>query len=99
MKTKYEKNGTELKYYIEGVLDTAAAPVLEQDLIPLLADVTAVTIDVSNMEYILSAGVRVIMRASKDMMKKKGTVRVIGTNDRVREVFRTLGLTRVLTMA
>lgn len=98
MKTSYEKNGTELVYHITGVLDTAAAPVMEQELIPLLDEITSLRIDVSQMEYILSAGVRVIMRAAKEMMKKKGTVKVTGTNDKVKDIFRTLGLTRLVTM-
>ena len=98
MKTKYEKNGTELVYHIEGVLDTTSAPVMEQEIMPLLEGTTSLKIDVSQMEYILSAGVRVIMRAAKEMMKKKGTIRITGTNDKVRDIFRTLGLTSLVMM-
>ncbi|MCR5675936.1 MAG: STAS domain-containing protein [Lachnospiraceae bacterium] len=98
METRSERNGASLVFYIRGVLDTQAAPDLEAELIPALEGVTDLTLDVSEMSYILSAGICVIMKAGKTIMKQKGSMKVRGANDSVKDIFRTTGLTRIFIM-
>ena len=98
METVLERNGTTLTCRIIGTLDTPASPQLEAKLIPAMDGVTDLVLDLSEMSYILSAGIRVLLKAGKLIMKQRGTMRVIGINNSVREIFRTTGLTRICTI-
>lgn len=98
METVMERNGSTLTCRIKGILDTPASPQLEAELIPALDGVTALILDLSEMSYILSAGIRVLLKGGKLIMKQRGTMKVIGANNSVREIFRTTGLTRICQM-
>ncbi len=98
METVIEKNDTTLTCRIIGTLDTPASPQLEAELIPAMEGMKNLTLDLTEMNYILSAGIRVLLKAGKLVMKQKGTMRVVGINDSVREIFRTTGLTRICVM-
>ena len=91
-----KQNGTSLEIALEGRLDTTTAPELEKEL-GELNDVTALTLDFSKLEYISSAGLRVLLSAHK-VMSRKGGMKVTHVNEIVNEVFEVTGFSDILTI-
>ena len=92
-----EQNGTELKIALEGRLDTMTAPELEAELNQDLGNAESLTLDFSKLEYISSAGLRVLLSAHK-AMSAKGGMKVTNVNEIVREVFEVTGFADILTI-
>lgn len=93
-KTKQEK---ELMIALEGRLDTTTAPQLEQELQNSLAGVESLVFDLSGLEYLSSAGLRVLLYAQK-VMNKQGRMTVRGANDMISEVFEITGFVDILNI-
>ena len=91
---KYQ-NGTELTVAPEGRLDTATAPELEKALKESLAGVTELVMDFAKLDYISSAGLRVLLSAHKTM-SRQGGMKVIHVNDIIMEVFEVTGFSDIL---
>ncbi len=91
------QNGTELTIALEGRLDTTTAPKLEQALKQDLEGATALTLDFSRLDYISSAGLRVLLSAHK-AMSRKGGMKVTHVNEIVNEVFEVTGFSDILTI-
>lgn len=89
--------GTALVVSLEGRLDTNTAPQLEAELKTSLNDVTDLTFDFEKLEYISSAGLRVLLSAQK-VMNKQGTMVVINAIDEIKEVFEITGFCDILTI-
>ena len=81
----------EAVFSLEGKLDTLTAPDLEKELKESLDGVSKLTLDFEKLEYISSAGLRVLITAQK-MMSKQGSMKLIHVNEIVREVFEITGL-------
>ena len=81
---------------ITGRLDTTTAPNLESVVSELSKDTKELIFDMSGVEYISSAGIRVLLGAYKKMNLNKGKTRIEKANDMVREVFEMTGLSEVL---
>ena len=96
MKMTRTQNGTALEIALEGRLDTTTAPELEKEL-GGLNDVTTLTLDFSKLEYISSAGLRVLLSAHK-VMSRKGGMKVTHVNEIVNEVFEVTGFADILTI-
>ena len=94
---KIEKNLNEknLVVALEGRLDTVTAPQLEEELKTGLEGVTDLVIDLSKLEYVSSAGLRVLMSAFK-IMRNKGKMKVMNANELVKEVFEVTGFSDFL---
>ena len=90
-----EINGTELRIAVEGRLDTMTAPELEAELRESLDTAESLILDFGKLEYISSAGLRVLLTAHK-AMAAKGGMKVIHVNEVVREVFEVTGLSDIL---
>jgi len=93
-----EKNGNELTIHLEGRLDTVTAPELEKELTAEMGGADAVTLDFGKLEYISSAGLRVLLSAHK-VMSRKGGLKIAGANEIVREVFDVTGFSDILNIA
>ncbi len=91
------KNGTELTMKLEGRLDTITAPELEATLKTSLDETEALIFDLSALDYISSAGLRVLLSAQKQM-NAKGSMKVTGVNDIIMEIFDVTGFTDILTI-
>ena len=91
--TKKQDNAA-MTIALEGRLDTTTAPELEQE-VKNLNNVNALTLDFSKLDYISSAGLRVLLSAHK-LMAGKGGMRVINVNELVREVFDVTGFSDIL---
>lgn len=81
---------------ITGRLDTTTAPNLESVVNELSEDTKELIIDMSGVEYISSAGIRVLLGAYKKMHSNQGTMRIEKACDIVREVFEMTGLSQLL---
>lgn len=90
-------NGTELTVSLEGRLDTNTAPELEASLKEDLDGVTELVLNLGKLEYISSAGLRVLLSAQK-IMNKQGSMVVKGANSVVMEVFEVTGFVDILNI-
>lgn len=86
-----------LTLFLEGRLDTTTSPQLEAELSASLAGVTLLTLDLSKLAYLSSAGLRVILSAQK-RMNKQGKMVVRHVNDTIMEVFEVTGFVDILTI-
>ncbi len=82
---------------VEGRLDTQTAPQLEAELNEIFEDCTDLTFDLKELEYISSAGLRVILKAQKTM-NAKGSMKLTNVNETVMEVFDITGFLDILTI-
>ena len=90
-----EKNGTELAIALEGRLDTMTAPELEAALKDALEGVETLVFDLEKLDYISSAGLRVLLSAQKTM-NRQGNMKVTHANEIVREIFDVTGFADIL---
>ena len=82
---------------LSGRLDTVTAPQLEAELEKILSDSDALVLDMANLEYISSAGLRVILKAQK-AMNTKGTKKLIHVGESIMEVFDITGFSDFLNI-
>ena len=92
-----QKEGPSLTLALEGRLDTITAPELEAVLKEELEDVEALTFDFTALEYISSAGLRVLLSAQKQM-NRQGTMKVTGVGEVIMEIFEVTGFSDILTI-
>ncbi|HJA35104.1 MAG TPA: STAS domain-containing protein [Firmicutes bacterium] len=86
-----------LTLQLEGRLDTTTAPALEQELKDSLNGITHLVLDMEQLAYLSSAGLRVILAAQKQM-NKQGQMVVRHVNDTIMEVFNLTGFSDILTI-
>ena len=82
---------------LEGRLDTTTAPQLEAELKSDLAGVETLVLDFEKLEYISSAGLRVLLSAQK-IMNKQGEMKVIHVSDVINEIFEVTGFSDILSI-
>ncbi len=90
-------NGSNLTLMIDGRIDATTAPQLEAELTSSLVGMVNLILDLKNLTYISSAGLRVLLVAQKQMMKQ-GAMRVINVCDAVMDVFDMTGFSDILTI-
>ena len=90
-------NGSTLTIALEGRLDTTTSPDLEKELKDTLGGADQLVMDFSKLDYISSAGLRVLLSAHK-AMSSKGGMKVTNVNDIVQEVFEVTGFSDILTI-
>ena len=82
---------------LEGRLDTTTSPKLEEELRGSVDGITSLAIDFEKLEYISSAGLRVILAMQKNMMRQ-GSMVIRNVNETVMEVFEVTGFSDILTI-
>ncbi len=92
-----EKNGTKFNLSLVGRLDTTTAPQLEEVVTNELDGVDTLSLDFAKLEYISSAGLRVLLAAQK-IMNKQGNMTIKNVNDDINEVFEITGFSDILTI-
>ena len=92
-----KSEGTTLEVALEGRLDTTTAPQLEAELKSDLPGVTNLIMDFEKLEYISSAGLRVLLSAQK-IMNKQGEMKLIHVNDVINEIFEVTGFSDILNI-
>ena len=90
-------NGEAVTLIVSGRLDTQTAPELENELDAVLPGIKELAFDMTNLEYISSAGLRVILKAQK-AMNVQGSMKLTGVNDSIMEVFDITGFLDILTI-
>ena len=88
---------TKLTVYLEGRLDTTTAPQLEESMKESINGVTELVMDFEKLEYISSAGLRVLLSCQK-IMSKQGSMKVINVSDLIKEIFEVTGFIDILTI-
>jgi len=84
-------------FALEGRLDTVTAPELEQALRESLDGVSELTMDFGELEYISSAGLRVLLSTQK-VMNKQGAMKLIRVGEPIMEIFEVTGFSDILTI-
>lgn len=97
MTINQERTGEALLLKLEGRLETTTAPELEAAIKEGLDGVTELTLDMEKLEYLSSAGLRVILAAQK-RMNRQGTMVVRHVNETIMEVFEITGFVDILTI-
>ena len=90
-------NGTAANLKIVGRLDTTTAPELEATIDGCVADIKELVLDCSALEYVSSAGLRVILKAQK-LMNAQGNMKLTHVNETIMEVFDITGFADILTI-
>jgi len=91
------QDGSKLTVSLEGRLDSSTAPQLETELKQGLDGITELRLDFSELSYLSSAGLRVILAAQKQM-NRQGSMVVANVNETIMEVFTITGFTDILTI-
>ena len=97
MTIEQKREGAALALALEGRLDTMTAPQLEATLKEALPGVEALTFDLEKLDYISSAGLRVLLSAQKTM-NRQGTMKVKNANEMILEIFEVTGFSDILTI-
>ena len=90
-------NGAELTVTIIGRLDTITAPQLEAEFKQSITGVEKLVLDFASLEYLSSAGLRVLLAAQK-VMNKQGEMIIKNVNDTINEIFEVTGFIDILTI-
>ncbi len=89
-------SGSKLTLALAGRLDTVTAPELEKELQDSLEGIDTLIFDFSGLEYVSSAGLRVLLSAQKTM-NKQGEMKLTHVNESIMEIFEVTGFTDILT--
>ena len=92
-----KSEGEKLKVKLEGRLDTTTSPELESELGMNLDGIKELVFDFNGLEYLSSAGLRVLLNAQKTM-NQQGEMKVTGVSDAVKEIFDVTGFSDILTV-
>ena len=88
---------TALTLVLEGRLDTTSSPQLEAELKRSISNVETLVFDMNALDYISSAGLRVLLAAQK-VMNKQGKMIIRGANQNIMEIFEVTGFVNILTI-
>ena len=92
-----EQDGARLTVTLEGRLDTATSPELEATLQESLDGIEDLVLDLSELVYMSSAGLRVLLITQK-RMNRQGRMKLIHVNDMLMEIFEVTGFSQFLTI-
>ena len=93
-----KKEKDKLVLYVKGRLDTTTAPQLEEVIAGKTTGVAELVLDFTELEYISSAGLRVLLATHKVMHKQGGSLTIRGVNDEVMEVLHITGFLDILNV-
>ena len=96
--TIFEKQGSTLIVKPRGRLDLVSSPTLEKDLKEHMDGVQEIIMDFTDVEYLSSGGLRVLLTTEQQLEKNGGNMTVIHANDYILEVFELVGFTDVITV-
>lgn len=90
-------NNAKLTVFLEGRLDTTTAPELERNLRDSFSGVSELVMDFEKLDYISSAGLRVLLTAQK-VMNKQGSMKVVHVSETIMEILEVTGFVDILTI-
>ena len=89
-------NGKELIIKVEDRIDTVTAPDFENEILDEMGEFDSLVIDFSNLEYISSAGLRVLIATQKKLKPENIPMTINNVNDSIKEIFRISGFDKIL---
>lgn len=98
MKIIQKKDGEKLIVMLSGRLETTTAPQLQEVVDRELDNILHLQIDMENLEYVSSAGLRVLLSAGKRMKAADGTMIITGVNEEIKAVFKITGFDTILNI-
>lgn len=98
MKIEKTYDDKDLTVEIEGRIDTITSQEVEDSLKEDLENITSLTLDFKKLEYISSAGLRVLIATQKKLKEKDVPLKIINVNDTIKEIFRMSGFDKILTI-
>ena len=98
MEVKFNKQDSSLTVTISGNIDTVTAPELDSKLQENISDVKDLVLDFAAVDYISSAGLRVILMANQQMEEVDGNLTIKNVNEDVRDVFEMTGFDSLLNL-
>ena len=97
MTIQKEMNGSNMTLKLEGYLDTATSPELKQMLSETMDSIDSLTLDFEDLEYVSSAGLRILLTAHTTLAKKGG-MKILHVNEEIMDSFAVTGLAKVLNV-
>ena len=97
MEIKRNRNTDELVVAVCGKIDTTTAPQFDEGVRPYLDGIASLVLDFAHVDYVSSAGLRVLLSLQK-VMNKQGAMKLIHVNDAVGDVFEVTGFNEILTI-
>ncbi len=97
MKISKKKSGNTLTVNVEGRVDTTTAPEFEKEVKAELDGVSELILNFSKLNYLSSAGLRVLLSLQK-IMTKQGSMKVTEVNDIINDIFEVTGFNDILTI-
>lgn len=98
MKIEEKRDGDKLTLFLSGRLETTTAPQLQKVVDEKLSGVLDFVVDMKQLEYVSSAGLRVLLSADKKMRAADGSMVVKNANEEILEVFEVTGFDKILTL-
>ena len=98
MKAVFDKKANSLTVSVEGSIDTVTAPELDSQLQANWEGITELIMDLAAVDYISSAGLRVILMANQQMEDCDGSMTVRNVNDDIKEIFEMTGFDSLLNL-
>ena len=95
MNVSVQKDGTKLTVSVEGKLGTTTAPELEKAVKENIAGISELVFDFGKLDYMASAGLRIMLSSAK-IMRKQGSMKIINVTEAVMDVFTFTGMADVL---
>ena len=96
MATTFEQSGSILTVKPEGRIDTKTSPILESDIQKYIDSTDNMILDFTNVDYISSGGMRILLALHKKLNKKAGTLKVINVKDSILEIFNLVGFSNMV---
>ena len=97
MQISTEKENSKLTVTVSGRIDTVTAPELEKYALDHMEGITEMALDLADVEYVSSAGLRALLQIHKDM-SKQGKLKLLNINTAVKEIFDMTGFSRIFTI-
>ena len=97
MQIATEKENSKLTLTVSGRIDTVTAPELEKFALEHMEGITEMVLDLADVEYVSSAGLRALLQINKDM-SKQGKLKLLNINPNVKEIFDMIGFSRIFTI-
>lgn len=98
MNIDFKKDGTTLTVTPEGRLDTATSPELEKRMTPEIEGMTEIIIDLANVEYVSSGGLRVLLAVEQELEERGGKLTVIHVNPHIMEILDITGFLDIINV-
>ena len=93
-----KQEGNALTVKLDGRLDTNTAPVFQGEVEPLLENLSKLTLDFEKVDYVSSAGLRVLLTFEQELEEKRKPMELCHVNDMIRDVFEVTGFLDILTI-